>query len=144
MKNITKILRASVAAVVAILSLVSLNSCQEMASSAIDEAVEEVNQQCPFNVGNGLICDRVYVSGKSVVFSYLSEDSNVIDGINILGSTATDLVFEELQSLARVDDNLKTMIELCVEAEYNITYTYSDYSGRSASVTITHSELSLI
>lgn len=144
MKKITSIIRASIVAVAAMLTLVSFNSCQEIASSAIDEAVKEANKECPFEVDGGFICDRVYTSGNSVVYSCLVEDPNMIDGINMLGNTAADYIFTDIVSMARMDKDLKTLIELCVEAEYDITYKYSDYSGRSASVTITHSKLSTI
>lgn len=143
MKKILSILRASVVVVAAMVAIVSFNSCREMASSAIEDAVTEANRDCPFDMGNGLICDRIYTSGNSVVYSYLVDDQSVILGIEILGDSAKDYIAEELKSIMQYDESLKTLIDLCVEAEYDIVYKYSDYNGDSASVTVPHSDLAL-
>ncbi len=141
MKKITSIFHASIVAAVATIAIASFSSCQEMSSMTIEAAVESYNEECPIDMGDGLIMDRVYTSGNNVVFSYKTEDYNVILGLKILGNEAKELVMDELRQVHSNDKGTQLLVDLCIEAKYNIVYKYSDYAGNSESVTFSYHDL---
>ena len=94
-------------------------------------------------IDEDIVCDRIYISGSNVIYNYQTSP-DIVEGILLLGNTAKQFLFDDLQSMAATDKDLRTMIDLCVEAKYNIVYKYTDNMGYSARVSISYHELANI
>jgi hypothetical protein len=140
MKNFSSLLRSCVAAMAVIAASLSLFSCQKAASLTLEACVEQANAECPMYIEEGMICDRIYISGNNVIYNYQTT-YDVVEGVRMLGDMAKDFIFDELQSTAAIDSDLRTLIDLCIEAHYNIVYRYCDNMNNVGCITINYSEL---
>lgn len=143
MKKITTLLHSCVVAFATVAISLSLFSCQGVASFTIEKIIEQANAECPMYIDEDIVCDRIYISGSNVIYNYQTSP-DIVEGILLLGDTAKQFLFDDLQSMAATDKDLRTMIDLCVEAKYNIVYKYNDNMGYSARVSISYHELANI
>jgi hypothetical protein len=143
MNRIKSIIQISIASVLAIVAI-SLTSCRTVATSAIELAVEEANAECPMYVDEDTTCDRIYTNGNNIIYDY-STTSEVIDGLRSLGQEyCKSLHYEELATSTLYDSDIQTLIDLCIEAHYNIVYKYRDEYGNTYVVTVTYQDLATI
>jgi hypothetical protein len=139
MKKFTSVIRLSIAAVTALLALL-LTSCG-IAAEAIEESVKEANKQCPIYIDEYTTCERIYTSGNNVIYDYRT-DPEVLELLPSVGvEECKYIILSEIAQTKRTSEDLRHVIELCVEAKYNMVYDYNDGMGKSFVVTITYNDL---
>lgn len=140
MNKVKSIIRISIA-VVAAIAAISFTSCQTVASSAIELSIEQANKDCPMYIDEDITCDRIYSKGNNVIYEY-STTSEIVEGLQIVGYDYCKMAhYDELASSKLYDSDIETMIDLCIEAQYNMVYKYYDEYGNCFVVTITHQDL---
>ena len=140
LNKVKSIIRISIASVIAIVAI-SFTSCQTVASSAIELSVEQANKECPMYIDEDITCDRIYSKGNNVIYEYTTT-YDIIEGLQIAGHDYCKMAhYDELAASKLYDSDIETMIDLCIEAQYNMVYKYNDEYGNSFVVTITHQDL---
>lgn len=101
--------------------------------------IELANAQCPNELADGLVMDRVYTEGKHVVYHYLTDD-NEID-IDLLNDNIDELKKETLNELKH-DQAVVRFLENVRELNMDVRYVYESYqTGDQAYFTIKPSEV---
>lgn len=138
MKRLSSLIRTAIASVAFAASLLSLSSCSEVATGALEVAAEELNDQCPIDYGDGLILTRVYVSDNYFTYCFVC-DSDYVYGANT--SEGKRSTINELRRLIITDSDVRSLAEMCVEAEKGIKYEYTDTYGNTGTIIISYGKI---
>lgn len=139
MKKYTSIIRLSIATVTAFIAL-SMTSCG-IAAETIEDSVKEANKSCPMRVDEYTMCERIYTSGNDVIYDYRTSDE-VIYALHEFGlDECKNYHYLQLATAKAMNGDVEKLIELCIEAEYNIVYDYNNGHGNSYPVKISHKDM---
>lgn len=127
------------AAIVAIMAIVSLNSCRQVASTAIESSISEINDGLPSLVDEGMTLDRVTVEGNDIVFHY-TLDASIYD-VDVLSSSpeAKESIIEALQEPSG-DKEEEMGMEIFRQSGKDIVYKFTDTNGRTGNIRVYNSE----
>ena len=117
----------------------TLTSCGGCASVVeLETAVALANEECPLDCGDGMYITKIYTEGSNVVFR-CEAPSDVVAALNdpYGYSAAHDAMVE----MANYDSDTRELVELCIDAEYGMTFLYIDEYGYSAEVSLSYREL---
>lgn len=125
--------------IVAIMAIVSLNSCRQVASTAIESSISEINEGLPSLVDEGMTLDRVTVEGNDIVFHY-TLDASIYD-VDVLSSSpeAKESIIEALQEPSG-DKEEEMGMEIFRQSGKDIVYKFTDTNGRTGNIRVYNSE----
>ena len=139
MKKFTSVIRLSIAAVVAFVAI-SFTSCG-IAADTIEKSVEKANMACPLYVDEYTTCQRIYTSGNNIIYDYRTYPELIEIFPTVDYNECKNIHISDLANAKIGNKELKLLLDLCVEAEYNIIYDYNDGMGNSFKVTITYDDI---
>lgn len=98
-------------------------------------AVDELNNECPQELDDDLILNKVYLSNNRMVYDFLTDDET-LGGLILLKELSSE-EFEALmlKGMTEGNDEILLLMAVCVEADYGLEFKLSN-QRRTNSVSI--------
>lgn len=106
-------------------------------------AVDEMNDECPQEINDDLILNKVYLSNNRMVYDFLTDDET-LGGLILLKELSSE-EFESLmmKGMTEGNDEVLLFMAVCVEADYGLEFKFSNL-GRTNSLSIIMTQYDLM
>ena len=105
------------------IALLSVQSCN-MGEAVLQAAIKAANEQCPNDMGDGMVMTEIGYDGQNVVYSISCDAETYYLEQDLVTEEMKQSMIDELLTNEASDKNVKTFLTLVRKANAGITYHY--------------------
>ena len=105
------------------IAVLSVQSCN-MGEAVLQAAIKAANEQCPNNMGDGMVMTEIGYDGQNVVYSISCDAETYYLEQDLVTDEMKQSMIDELLTNEASDKNVKTFLTLVRKADAGITYQY--------------------
>ena len=109
--------------IITALALVSIQSC-DISEKLFQEVIKQANEQCPNDMGDGMVMTGIAYDGQNVVYSISCDAENYYLEQELVTPEVKQASIDELLTKEASDKNVKTFLTFVRKVKAGIVYHY--------------------